>query len=179
MNMNIFSLIILSLFFSVNNMAMAETITETYEKGLVLHFIPMGETEPLGIMIDKNTAFDGYSFKNNKALVKYEKMPHWLLWQGFYKAEKSGKYFFAFKGKSNYQCKFEANLAGNKLIKLSGRLDGLFGYKILNLEEGVHKFEVSLSCPDYSRANVSVEIKRPNENDVGKINGNEFLHKKK
>jgi hypothetical protein len=180
MNIIKFTLTVFCMFFLVNKTLLSETMTDTYESGLVLQFIPMGDTEPLGTMIDKNTIFMADSFKKNQALVKYSEMPHWLLWQGFYKAEKSGKYVFVVNGKSSFvKCKFEASLAGNKLFSLSGRLSELYEHKTLNLEEGVHKFEASLSCPTYSKDTfVAIEIKKPGESVVGKMNVNEFLHRK-
>ena len=179
MNIIKVTLAVFCMFFLVNNTLWSETITETYESGLVLQFIPMGDTEPLGTMVDKDTILNADSFKKNQALVKYSEMPHWLLWQGFYKAEKSGKYVFVFNGKSNYSnCKFEANLAGNKLFSLSGGLGSSYGHKTLNLEEGVHKFEASLSCGNYGNTFAAIEVKRPGESVVGKMNVNEFLHRK-
>ncbi len=171
--------IALVIFFLLHRMSWAETITETYNPGLVLQFIPKGDTEPFGTMIDQNTTFIADSYKKSKPLVKYSGMPHWLLWQGFYKAEKPGKHVFVFNGKSySGSCKFEASLAGDKLFSLSGHLTKLFGHKTLNLDQGVHKFKATLSCADYRQAFGEIEIKRPGENTVGKIKSSELLYRR-
>jgi len=170
---------IFTVFFLLCGTSQSETITETYDTGLVLQFIPQGDTEPLGTMIDQNSTFIADSYKKSKSLVKYSNMPHWLLWQGFYKAEKSGKHVFAFNG-TNYRgsCTFEASLAGDKLFSISGNLAKSFGHKVLSLEEGIHKFEATLSCADYRKAVGEIEVKRPGESVVGKMKASELLHRK-
>lgn len=136
---------------------------EKYQPGLILSFMPVGQEDPLGTLVDNNSTFKADSYKKEPSLVKYEGMPHWFKWEGFFNAERSGKYMFTFSGLSNSaRCKFEASIANEKLFSLEGNnLHKLFGTKVLSLEEGGHKFEAHLTCDQYRNTYAAIEVKRP------------------
>lgn len=168
----------------------AETITETYEPGLILHFVPTrakvyskSNEEPIGTLVDANVYFGAANFEKSKSLMKYSGMNHGLLWQGYFKADKSGKYVFAARGGSvNAHCQFYSTLSSENLLSFSGAMKSSFTSKSLELKAGVHKLEAWLACSGYQRSWkenwVIIEVKRPGELEVGKFRNNELLHRK-
>jgi len=154
--------------------------TRSLESGLILSFIPKGATEPLGTIVDTNSNFKADSFRKEPALERFANNPHWLRWEGFYNVKKTGKYMFAFSGASRYSdCRFEAIIASQKLFTVEGiKFQSGFGHKVLNLEQGAHKFEATLKCNDYRGAYAQIDVKRPGSRVIGKINQGEFLYRK-
>lgn len=168
----------------------SNTAQKIYKRGLVLHFIltpnkvySRSGAKPLVSMLDKSGSFNSASFQKNKSLVKYSAMSHGLLWQGFFKADKTGDYTFFIRGsKAQTYCQFDVTLSNVKLFSISKpHLHHVLSHKTLALKKGMHRLEVWLACTagnrHFSNDYIDVDIKRPEEGDIRQINANELLHK--
>lgn len=185
---------LLAAFLCSSVLAHAQTKTlhliEELEPGLVLKFIPRDRaklarvsSEPLGVLKDNKSYFNAGSYEKEVSLAPYGDMPHGLLWQGFYHAEKAGPFLFSGRGKQyGATCKFEFTLSDNVIFSYEGGLNKFFDVKHVELHAGMHQLEAWIACnhsgPSYLKGNTAfVEVKRPGESTISTLKPNELYHR--